>query len=71
MLHRSSYTVFLRFEGFEVVAVLTTRLDTNSRQTIYATIRQLCFVVDPLTIERTNLNLNNIPEVEFNEFESC
>lgn len=33
------------------------------RQNIYATIRQLCFVVDSLTIERTNLNLNNIPEV--------
>lgn len=43
----------------------------RTSQNIYAIIRQLCFVVDLLTIERTNLKLNNIPEVEFNEFESC
>lgn len=43
----------------------------STGQNIYATIRQLCLVVDPLTIESTNLNLNNIPEVELNEFKSC
>lgn len=46
-------------------------IQMRTRQKIYATIRQSCFVVDSLTIERTNLNWNNIPEVECNEFESC
>lgn len=43
----------------------------KKRQNIYATIRQLCFIVHPLTTERTNSNLNHKQEVEFDEFESC
>lgn len=43
----------------------------KTRQNIYATIRQLCFIVDPLTTERTNLNIKNKLKVEFDEFESC
>lgn len=53
-----------------VFTIIHDFIQMRTRQNIYATIRQLRFVVDPLTVERTNLYLNNIPEVEFDEFES-